>query len=294
MRIWLGLLVVVTLTSRVEACPVLGGGDDTCESANVLAPGTVSGLTLDCSWPGGGNPTSITRDSDWFRFTVNPGQQVTRHVQFTSATGSGAATYYKWSSVYEYSPTTCTGALVVNAPLSDITVTNVTATPKDYVFLLYVGVSNSGQSVVATYDVTIQSSTVLTGVSYCPGALNSTGLPGTLNVQGTNSIAANNLVFAGSGLPSNAPALLACGTGQTQVPFGDGNRCIAGGLSRLILVPVSSVGTWSAGLDIPNLPASAAVIPGSVRYFQLYYRDVGGPLGTGFNLTNGVAVSFTP
>jgi hypothetical protein len=57
---------------------------------------------------------------------------------------------------------------------------------------------------------------------------------------------------------------------------------------------MSSVGTWSAGLDIPNLPASAAVIPGSVRYFQLYYRDVGGPLGTGFNLTNGVAVSFTP
>jgi hypothetical protein len=32
--------------------------------------------------------------------------------------------------------------------------------------------------------------------------------------------------------------------------------------------------------------------PGQTRYFQGWYRNPGGPCGTGFNLTNGLGITF--
>jgi hypothetical protein len=157
----------------------------------------------------------------------------------------------------------------------------------------YAGVNTVSTWVAVYYDLLVQATTVSTGISYCPGAPNSLGLSGTMDVQGTNSVSANNLVFVATNLPLNTIALLAVGTSQTNIPFGDGHRCIAGNVSRLYQMPASA-GVWVAGLDIPNLPPSAAIAAGDIRYFQLYYRDPLGPLGSGFNLTNGVCVAFLP
>jgi len=33
---------------------------------------------------------------------------------------------------------------------------------------------------------------------------------------------------------------------------------------------------------------------GGVRYYQVVYRNNGGPCGTGFNVTNGVSVIWQP
>ena len=47
-------------------------------------------------------------------------------------------------------------------------------------------------------------------------------------------------------------------------------------------------------LDNATLPAASVLAPRTTTNFQLWCRDVGGPLGTGSNLTNGVQVTLSP
>ncbi len=44
----------------------------------------------------------------------------------------------------------------------------------------------------------------------------------------------------------------------------------------------------------PGLGAQGGWNAGDVRRFQGWYRDPAGPCGFGFNLTNGVEVTFIP
>ena len=69
-------------------------------------------------------------------------------------------------------------------------------------------------------------------------------------------------------------ALFFTGPEEIQVPFGDGFRCVGAG----------SVGLFRLGP--PQLP-------GERRSFQLWYRDPAAG-GSGFNLSNGVTVTFCP
>ena len=43
-----------------------------------------------------------------------------------------------------------------------------------------------------------------------------------------------------------------------------------------------------------NFPPAGQIGPGQTWYFQGWYRDPAGPCGSGFNLTNGIEVTFTP
>jgi hypothetical protein len=36
------------------------------------------------------------------------------------------------------------------------------------------------------------------------------------------------------------------------------------------------------------------IVPGTTWYFQAWHRDVGGPCGTGANLTHAIGVCFEP
>ena len=50
-------------------------------------------------------------------------------------------------------------------------------------------------------------------------------------------------------------------------------------------------------LDMTIPPAGSGpgqITAGSVKYFQWYYRNIGGPGGTGFNLSNGLRADFCP
>jgi hypothetical protein len=85
-------------------------------------------------------------------------------------------------------------------------------------------------------------------------------------------------------------------------PFGDGLRCIGGSLKRLY-TKSAVAGTVSApqGAELSVTARSAAlgdpIAPGSLRYYQTYYRDpnpsipyCAPPAGSTFNSSNGVRI----
>ena len=119
---------------------------------------------------------------------------------------------------------------------------------------------------------------------------------------GSASTASDDLVLTLSHLPTNKFGLFFMGGGQTQLPFGDGFRCVdTGGVGLFRYNPPQNSG--SAGLMTlgPGIVARSQsfamnghIDPGETWYFQGWYRDPMGPCGTAFNLSNGLAVTFEP
>ncbi|MAF64484.1 MAG: hypothetical protein CMJ84_02330 [Planctomycetes bacterium] len=166
----------------------------------------------------------------------------------------------------------------------------------------------------ATGEATVFSSISLLGTAYCfgdgsaspcpcgnnaptgVGCGNSTGGGAGLVAGGSTSVSADNLGFDAAGLLPGQPALLFSGMNAVNngqgVPFGDGLRCAGGTVKRLgVRVPDASGGAnWG-----PGLAPLGEWGPGDVRRFQAWYRDPGGsPCGSGFNLSSGYEVTFTP
>ena len=74
-------------------------------------------------------------------------------------------------------------------------------------------------------------------------------------------------------------------------PFGDGLRCAGGGVIRLQVRFADAAGASETSIPIP---AAGAVLPGDVKRYQLWYRDPNtSTCGLGFNLSNGVQVSWS-
>jgi len=117
-----------------------------------------------------------------------------------------------------------------------------------------------------------------------------------LSSTGSTSIAADDLAMSCVGLVPNQPGLYFRGVnavnGGAGTPFGDGLRCAGGGVRRLQVRFADSTG--SSSMTIPIGAASLAQA-GDQHYFQCWYRDpVTSPCGAGFNLTNGLAVTWLP
>jgi hypothetical protein len=128
------------------------------------------------------------------------------------------------------------------------------------------------------------------------GCANSTGVGAMLEPFGLPSLAADDLVFDAVGLVPGQAALLFGGlnavNGGDGLLFGDGLRCAGGAIVRLgVKVPDGGGGArWG-----PGLLGVLALNPADIRRFQAWYRDpAGGPCGSGFNLSNGVEISFVP
>jgi hypothetical protein len=85
------------------------------------------------------------------------------------------------------------------------------------------------------------------------------------------------------------------GTSLVSVAYGDGHRCMGGSLKRIGKKnPSGGSASYPQSGDTAisaqgNVPAT-----GGVRYYQVVYRNNGGPCGTGFNVTNGVSVIWQP
>lgn len=129
------------------------------------------------------------------------------------------------------------------------------------------------------------------------GCANSTGVGATLVGTGSASIAADDLGMSMAQLVPNQPVLLFSAdqalNGGAGIAFGDGLRCAGFAVIRLGTQPAGADGTLDFGPGLISLESGPA--PGQIRRYQGWYRNpTGGPCGSGFNLTNGFAVTFTP
>lgn len=132
------------------------------------------------------------------------------------------------------------------------------------------------------------------GTEYCPGATNSLGIGAHLFLDSAPRASATNWEWWSYGTDPGCPVLLYCGNQQTSVPFGDGLRCVAGTLFRLRTATTANPGHADLRVGAATLPVGLQFQAGSTWNFQTRYRDTNGPLGTGFNFSNGVSVTFTP
>lgn len=133
------------------------------------------------------------------------------------------------------------------------------------------------------------------GSEVCQGLINSTGLPGTLEVFGNRTAAAGTVRLEASQLPPNSFSLFFAGrsAGFTSMPAGSsGNLCIAGSAGRFGASQASPGGaaTWTVNTSTLPPQIGGALQPGDTLVFQTWYRDAN-PTVTS-NFTGAVEVTF--
>jgi len=125
------------------------------------------------------------------------------------------------------------------------------------------------------------------------GCANSTGPGSTLCATGSTSIAANNLVLTATNALPGQPGLFFQGdvsiNGGNGIAFGDGLRCCGTNVIRIQVVVPDASGT-AATTD--SISGDGGVSAGQTKCYQFWYRNPGGPCGTGFNLTNSVSITW--
>ena len=144
----------------------------------------------------------------------------------------------------------------------------------------------------------------VTGVCSNPdsaaGCRNSTGAGALLSASGSASASADDLVLSATGVAPNQFGLVFMGMGQSAVPFGDGLRCVAAGGGEIYRFPIRNSGgaatlveSGLVGLS-QSFNAGGQIGAGQSWNFQSWYRDPGGPCSSGFNLSNGLSITFQP
>lgn len=126
------------------------------------------------------------------------------------------------------------------------------------------------------------------------GCANSTGVGALLAAGGNAVLGADTLVLSVIQAPPGRPGLFFQGNDQQNggsgFLFGDGLRCVGTAVRRLELVLTDASGNGSTTQPISSV---VSLSPGDLRYYQFWYRDPGtGPCAQGFNLTNGVGVTW--
>ncbi len=155
--------------------------------------------------------------------------------------------------------------------------------------LLYPG----GVSECNRYDLDIGLAGTNPGTNFCTSLVNSSGAPAFMAALGSASVSANDLVLFGQSTPSNQNGIFFYGPNQVQLPFGNGFRCVGGGVHRLPVVNSGPGGQMVLALDYTTLGAASAIAPGSSWNFQAWFRDPPAG-GAGFNLSDGYHISFLP
>jgi serine protease AprX len=121
-------------------------------------------------------------------------------------------------------------------------------------------------------------------IAYCDGADNSVGGGGVFGTTGTTSLVAADLQLVTTDLPPGQFGLYFFGPRVNGTPLGDGTLCVGGSITRLPVITSDVSGQAIQAVD----GAALSIQSGETHYFQLWYRDPGGPGGSGSNLSNGV------
>jgi len=137
----------------------------------------------------------------------------------------------------------------------------------------------------------------------CRNSANPNGA--NLAATGTASLAADTVVLTCTGHRPSTLAVLFQGSPISPVLYGDGIRCIGGTLKRpfkmtpanapsLVIPSATSTPPTPATLSSQSAAKGDPLSAGSVRGYQLVYRDNGGPCGSGFNASNGIRIVWAP
>jgi len=126
--------------------------------------------------------------------------------------------------------------------------------------------------------------------TYCTAKTSSTGFPASIFYIGTPSYAAQNFQLYGynGGIPKTLGVYIYSDTGPAATPFANAFLCIAPPIFRGPAHQYDDFGTVSVPIfiDLSQI--------GSRRLYQLWFRDVAQPDGTGVGLSEGLDVTFCP
>ncbi len=128
-------------------------------------------------------------------------------------------------------------------------------------------------------------------VNYCVGAPNSVGPGAVMDGLGTQFISQNNFVIDVTGCPPSTNGLFFFGPNPTQVAFGNGFRCVGGTIRRFGAQPTDFLGGAQRAIDVND--TVQPIHAGETWRFQFWYRNPAGG-GAGFNLSDGLEVTFCP
>ncbi len=132
------------------------------------------------------------------------------------------------------------------------------------------------------------------------GCANSLTVGGRMFGAGQTSVSNDQLLLTMTDLPPNVSCVLAQGNTAQAGGLGthlyDGLLCINTNLKRLLLRSSGPTGILMipSGADPAISVMGAVPAAGGTRYYQLIYRNNGGPCGYGANGTNGVSVVWAP
>lgn len=133
---------------------------------------------------------------------------------------------------------------------------------------------------------------------FCVAAPNTTGAGVELYSYGLPTLDENALTIYGPGGVPGQFGVFFYGPDTAQTPVGDGFLCVAGGLFRIPpVVQADFLGVSSITPDWSGTPFTSGpgtIAPGSTWHFQLWYRSIGGPMGTGYNFSDGLSITFCP
>ncbi|MDE0892020.1 MAG: hypothetical protein OSB14_07535 [Planctomycetota bacterium] len=155
----------------------------------------------------------------------------------------------------------------------------------------------SGVSGSVSINGTITGDFVATNPNiYCIAAPNSGAQSGgQIGYWGSTSVSNNDLTLIATGIPTNQFGIFYYGPNAIQVPFGNGYRCVGGGVYRMNVLQSGATGSYQKDLDFyGSAPFGAPEVDaGETWRFQCWFRDPPAG-GSTFNLTNAISVDFIP
>jgi len=137
--------------------------------------------------------------------------------------------------------------------------------------------------------------------NYCEATINSSGLEAVIGVLGSPRIADDDFTLWAVQVAPNQFGYFLMSESQDFVPFfagSSGNLCLGSPLFRFSKPPSGKVlfsgpqGRLVLPVDFANLPGGTVFVPGSVWYFQAWFRDVSAGGAQTSNTTDGIAIMF--
>ena len=165
--------------------------------------------------------------------------------------------------------------------------------------ILNIDASDPGSGISGSLSVSgniVGNFTAASPAIYCIAAPNSgSSAGGQIGYSGSTSVSSNNLTLTATGIPTNQFGIFFYGPNAIQVPFGNGFRCVGGGVFRMNVLQSGATGSYQKQLNFFGAAPQGApeVDPGETWRFQCWFRDPPAG-GATFNLTNTVSVDFIP